>query len=79
MDFGRSKSETIALAFAYDVRRWKVLDEMRRDAERAVPRAAAAVRNRERLVRVEVHEIESHVAGARVAHERVRVRAVVVH
>jgi hypothetical protein len=42
-------------------------------------RAAAAVRNRKRLVQVEVHEVEAHVARAAVAHQRVGVRAVVVH
>ena len=52
---------------------------MRGHAERAVPGAAATVRNRKGLVRVEMHEIEAHVAGARVAHDGVRVGAVVVH
>ena len=54
-------------------------DEVRRDADRARARAAAAVRNRKRLVHVEVHEVEAHVARTRVAHQRVGVRAVVVH
>ena len=52
---------------------------MRGDANRAVSGTPAAVRNRERLVRVEMHEIEAHVARARVAHQRVGVGAVVVH
>ncbi len=41
-------------------------------------RAAPAVRLRERLVQVEVHDVEAHVARAADAHDRVQVRAVVV-
>ena len=41
-------------------------------------RAAAAVRLRERLVQVEVDDVEAHVARARAPHHRVEVRAVVV-
>ena len=41
-------------------------------------RAAAAVRLRERLVQVEVDDVEAHVARARDAHHGVEVRAVVV-
>ncbi len=48
------------------------------DRDRAAPRAAAAVRLGERLVQVEVHDVEAHVARARDAHDRVEVRAVVV-
>ena len=40
--------------------------------------AAAAVRLRERLVQVEVDDVEAHVAGPGDAHHRVQVRAVVV-
>ena len=40
--------------------------------------AAAAVRLREGLVQVDVDDVEAHVAGARVAHDRVQVGAVVV-
>ena len=39
---------------------------------------AAAVRLRERLVQVEVDDVEAHVAGPRAADDRVQVRAVVV-
>ena len=46
--------------------------------DRAGARAAAAVRLRERLVQVEVDDVEAHVAGPRDAHDRVQVRAVVV-
>ena len=48
-------------------------------ADGSVPGTAAAVRDRERLMQVEVHEIEAHIARPRVAHERVRIGAVVVH
>jgi hypothetical protein len=48
-------------------------------ADRARARTAAAVRDRKRLVQVEVHEVEAHVARPAVAHQRVGVRAVVVH
>ena len=44
-----------------------------------MPGAAAAVRNRKGLVRVEMHEIETHIAWAGVAHDGVGVGAVVVH
>jgi len=47
--------------------------------DRAAARAAAAVRLRERLVQVDVHDVEAHVARARDATDRVQVRAVVVH
>ena len=49
-----------------------------RHRDRAGARTAAAVRLRERLVQVEVHDVEAHVARARAAHHRVEVRAVVV-
>ena len=47
------------------------------DGTRAGP--SPAVRRRERLVRVDVHDVEAHVAGAASAEDRVEVRAVVVH
>ena len=48
------------------------------DGDRAGARAAAAVRLAEGLVEVDVDDVEAHVAGARVAHHRVEVGAVVV-
>ena len=48
------------------------------DTDRAGPRTTAAVRGGERLVQVEVHHVEAHVAGPRHAHQRVEVGAVVV-
>ena len=52
--------------------------ELLGDADRARARAAAAVRRRERLVQVDVHGVEAHVARARLAEDRVEVRAVAV-
>ena len=49
-----------------------------RHRDRPGARAAAAVRLRERLVQVEVDDVEAHVAGPRAAHHGVEVRAVVV-
>ena len=49
-----------------------------RDRDRTRARPAAAVRLRERLVQVEVHDVEPHVARPRAAHHGVEVRAVVV-
>ena len=47
--------------------------------DRPAARAAAAVRLRERLVQVDVHDVEAHVARPRDAADGVEVRAVVVH
>ena len=47
--------------------------------DRAAARAAAAVGLRERLVQVDVHDVEAHVPGSRDAADGVEVRAVVVH
>ncbi len=56
--------------------------QVRRDPlahrDRAGAGAAAAVRLGERLVQVEVHDVEAHVARAGDAHDRVEVGAVVV-
>ena len=48
------------------------------DRDRPGAGAAAAVRLAEGLVQVDVDDVEAHVAGARVAHHRVEVGAVVV-
>ena len=50
--------------------------EVRRDADRAHAGSAAAVRNAERLVQVEVADVGANVAWAREADLRVHVRAV---
>src|SRR5438034_7847380 len=47
--------------------------------DRAASRTAAAVRLRERLVQVDVDDVEAHVAGSRDPAHGVQVRAVVVH
>ena len=52
---------------------------MLRHADRAHARAAAAVRNAERLVQVEVADVGADVARAAQADLRVHVRAVHVH
>ncbi len=50
--------------------------EVRRRADRSHARAAAAVRDAERLVQVEVAHVRADVAGAADADLRVHVRAV---
>ena len=52
---------------------------MSRTAIGPPPGPAAAVRLRERLVQVDVHDVEAHVARARDAADGVQVGAVVVH
>ena len=47
-------------------------------ADRAAAGATAAMRRAERLVQVEVHHVEAHIAGPRDAEHRVHVRAVAV-
>ncbi len=49
------------------------------DRDRPAARPAAAVRLRERLVQVDVHDVEAHVAGPGDPADGVQVRAVVVH
>ena len=53
--------------------------QVRRDADRAHARAAAAVRDAERLVQVEVADVGADVAGPAEADLRVHVGAVHVH
>ena len=53
--------------------------EVRADADRADARTAAAVRDAERLVQVEVRDVGAELARRREADERVQVRAVDVH
>ena len=52
---------------------------MLRERHRARAGAAAAVRRGERLVQVELHHVDAHVARARAAQDGVHVRAVAVH
>ena len=51
---------------------------MRLDSDRAGARAAAAVRGGERLVQVQVDDVESHVAGAGDPDQSIEVGPVVV-
>ena len=53
--------------------------EMRLHGDRTDARAAAAVRDAERLVQVEVRDVGAELAGRREADERIQVRAVDVH
>ena len=78
MDFGRSRSRSKRSPWRADLRhRQERLDPVgARDRPR--PRPASAVRLRERLVQVEVDDVEAHVARAGDPHHRVQVRAVVV-
>ena len=79
MESGRSNSsDSTSRVFADDGRRQEI-DEVRRDADGAVAGTAAAVRNAKGLMRIEMHEIEAHVARTRVAHQGVGVRSVVIH
>ena len=52
---------------------------MRADADRTDAGAAAAVRNAERLVQVEMRHVGAELAGRGEADERIQVRAVDVH
>ena len=62
----------------HDLRPRQVGLDALRDGDRPRARPAAAVRLGERLVEVEVDDVEAHVAGPRAAHDGVEVRAVVV-
>ena len=55
------------------------IDEVLRDADRAHARTAAAVRNAERLVQVQMADVGADVARPRETDHRVHVRAVEVH
>ena len=57
----------------------QVRREVRLRRDRPDARTAAAVRDRERLVQVQVRHVAAEVAEARVAEQRVEVRAVDVH
>ena len=56
--------------------RGQVGREVRAHADRADARAAATVRDAERLVQVEVRDVATELAGPRVAEQRVEVGAV---
>ena len=71
--------EPEAVAVARDDRHRQVRREALAHRDRAAAGAAAAVRLRERLVQVDVDDVEAHVARPRDAADGVEVRAVVVH
>src|SRR5438132_3169397 len=50
-----------------------------RRADRAGTGTPAAVRRRECLVKVQVNDVETHIAGPRLAEESVHVRPVIIH
>src|SRR5438105_1026607 len=70
--------EVIAVTVAFDGGCGEEVDEASVHANRAGAGPATAVRCREGLVQIEVHDIEAHVAGPRDADQRVEVRTVVV-
>ena len=68
-----------AVGIPLDTRHREVRDEVLDDAHGSGAGPSAAVGRRERLVGVDVDDVEAHVAGSAPAHDRVEVRAVVVH
>ena len=62
---GRDEGETVLQAFAH--------------ADGTGSGTSAAMRRGERLVQVDVHHVEAHIAGATRSEHRVEVRSVVVH
>ena len=67
------------IAVAHDGRHRQERLEALADSDRPATWAPTAVRLRERLVQVEVHDVEAEVAGPGDAADGVQVRAVVVH
>ena len=55
---------------------WQERQQALADAHRPRSRSPAAVRGRERLVQVEVHDVEARLARSEAAHDRVEVGAV---
>ena len=72
---GRS-SRNVPSSLAQDARRRQVREERLPHPDRPGARAAAAVRRRERLVDVEVHDVEAGLAGLEPAEDGVEVGAV---
>ena len=79
IESGRSWSHRErAVRVALDPRHGQERHEPLDDAHRSGPRPSPAVGRRERLVGVDVHDVETHVPRPAPAHDRVQVRAVVV-
>ena len=78
IDVGPVVVEVEAVAVALDGRRRQERRELLRDARGADGHAHRAVRRRERLVQVELAEVEAGVARPRDPEDAVRVRLVVV-
>ena len=76
---GSVEVEAERIAVADDLRHGEERLERVADDDRPTARPTAAVRLRERLVQVDVDDVEAHVARARDAADGVQVRAVVVH
>src|SRR5712691_11732628 len=57
----------------------EIFREPPRRADRAGAGTPSAVRRRERLVKVQVDDVETHVSGPRLAEEGVHVRPVIIH
>ena len=79
IDVGRSptrSSRKRAVGLAEDARRGQERLELLADRDRPGAGTAAAVRRRERLVRVDVHDVEAGLAGLEPAEDGVEVRAV---
>ena len=80
IDFGRSKSRAkLPSSFRIDGGHGQIRLEDVAHGDRPAARAAAAVGLRERLVEVDVDDVEAHVARPRDPADGVEVRAVVVH
>ena len=74
----RVSSRNVAGLVAFDPRDREERDERLGHADGTGARPSPAVRGRERLVGVDVHDVEPHVARPAAAEDRVQVRAVVV-
>ncbi len=75
----RDRARAVRPAHLHDGIPRQELDEVLRDADRPHARTAAAVRNAERLVKIQMADVRADVARTRQADHRVHVRAVEVH
>src|SRR5690606_25502207 len=75
---GKVELEEVLLVPLAHYRGRQEVAQMLLHADRSGSRSAAAVRGSERLVEVEVHDVEAHVTGTHTTHDGVEVRTVVV-